>query len=100
MVAGFPAGITAAPCILPASSPQPVVPLDYDIRDSFTDEFLGSFGVPVLLTTVAVLPPSSPPLISQEYVTESVYPAVYGPVYGTSVPVIPAPPVLPGTSPR
>jgi hypothetical protein len=55
---GLLAGVTAAPVVLAGS--QPPVTLEYQIQDVFSDLFSDTFGVVVLLTTVAALPPSSP----------------------------------------
>ena len=46
--------------VLPATSPTPVIPLTFDVQDLYTDLYADLYGVPVLLTTVPVLPPSSP----------------------------------------
>ena len=55
---GLLAGVTAAPAQLPGS--QPLMTLQYQDDDVFSDLFSDVFGTVTLITTVQLLPGSSP----------------------------------------
>jgi hypothetical protein len=113
----IPAGVTPPP-LLAGGSPRPLISLDYAVEDIFTDEFGDEFGVSVLLTpppTVLpgtsgpllpasagpLLPPPGPrPLIPLDFAVTDEFTDVFSDEFGVTVLLTPAPPVLPGSTPR